>query len=278
MRIAPSVRKLLAAKSATRVAVSGALALSAGLASLAAVQPAAHAAIAQCNGYQPLFDGFRDSGNPQTGIEGVSANIRVEDGTLCSIGSGDYNSTSSWVMVWSRSAGGLAQVGVWRYPTWGHPLGTPAYFFEFGAHDFGLPKTWHSGVPAGTTHRFWVQWVDNGCPAGLTGCFAFNIDTTRIAVSDFNPYAAWGNPNNLATYWEMQFNGETHDNSTDIMGSDAGGTATVWSSPQAQDAVTDAYRGFTCNLTADVGSTRYGLNYPTNQGCGTWSTYTKSLR
>jgi len=62
------------------------------------------------------------------------------------------------------------------------------------------------------------------------------------------------------------------------MGSNAGGVATVWSSAQAQDWITDQYRSFTCNLTAVVQSTRYGLNYPSNQGCGTWSTYTKALQ
>lgn len=278
MRVRPSLRKLLATKSVTRIAFGAALALATGLASLAAVQPVAHAAIAQCNGYQPLFDGFASDPNPQTGIEGVSGNIRVEDGSLCTIGSGAYNETFTWVMIESPSAGGLAQVGFYRYPGWTGPLGDPRYFYEFGAHDAGTPTGWHSGVPAGSTHRFWVQWVDNGCPLGVNACFAFNIDTTRIAVSDFNPYLAWGNPRNLATVWNMQFFGETHDNSTDIMGSDAGGVATVWSSLQAQDAVTDQYRGFTCNLTGSVDSARYGLNYPSNQGCGTWSTYTKSLR
>jgi len=250
--------------------------LATGLASLAAVQPAAHAAIRQCNGYQPLFDGFYSDPNPQTGIEGVSGHIRVEDGSLCTIGSGAYNTTSSWVMIESPSAGGLAQVGFWRYPTWSGPLGDPQYFYEFGATNAGSPVGWHTGVPAGSTHRFWVQWVNNGCPSGLFGCFAFNIDTTRIAVSNFNPYSAWGDPNNRATVWNMQFFGETHDNSTDIMGSNTGGVATVWSSLQAQDAGTDGYRSFTCNLTARVDSNRYGLNYPSNKGCGTWSTYTKA--
>jgi hypothetical protein len=274
MRVASSLKNLLATKPTTTVAFSAALALATGLAALAAVQPAAHAAIATCSGFNPLFDGFISDPNPQTGIEGVSGNIRVEDATLCTNNSGAYNTTSSWVMIESPSAGGLAQVGVWRYPGW---TGSgPQYFYEFGATDFGSPVGWHSGVPTGSTHRFWVQWIDNGCPAGLLGCFSFNIDTTRIAVSNFNPYAAWGSPNNRATVWNMQFAGEVHDNSTDIMGSNAGGVATVWSSLQAQDAVTDGYRGFTCNLTAVVNSDRFGLNSASNHACGSWSTYTKA--
>lgn len=237
-------------------------------------QPTAYASSPNCVTPALLFDGFYSDPHPQTGIEGVSGNIRIEDGDLCIANSGGWNTTSEWVMIESPSAGGLAQVGVWRPNNWPTTSG-PQYFYESGATNAGSPVGWHNGTSAGVTHRFWVQWADSGCPNGLPACFAFNVDTTRIGVSAFNPYDAWGNPNNASTVWNMQFFGEVHDLSSDIMGTNAGGSATVWSSLQAQDSVTDAYRNFTCNLTEhNDNTTRYGLDSP-DGGCGTWSAYTR---
>jgi hypothetical protein len=246
------------------------------MASLVGVQSYAHAApqaFPQCTGAGFLFDGWFSDPHPQTSIEGVSANIRVEDGALCASSSGSYNTTSTWVMIEPTSSDALAQVGFWRYPTW--QGSDPQFFYESGATNAGTPIGWHSGVPVGTTHRFWVQWVTNGCPNGLFACFAFNIDTTRIGVSNFNPYDVWGSPFNSSTAWNMQFMGEVHDDSSDIMGGSTGGVATVWTSEQAQDAASNNYRNFTCNLTKkDDDTSRYGLNGPGTGGCGTWSTFT----
>jgi hypothetical protein len=242
---------------------------------LVAVQPAAHAAIVICQGSTYLFDGFYSDPNPQTGIEGVSGDIRIENGQLCVMGSGYYNTTSEWVMIESPHAGGLAQVGVWR--TYNMPYSSgPQYFYEGGATNAGSPVGWHNGTPAGVTHRFWVDWVQNGCPSGLASCFSFNVDTTRIGMSQFDPYVAWGSPNNLSTVWNMQFFGEVHDASSDIMGTNAGGSATVWSNLQAQNWVTNNYRNFTCDLTpANDQPSRYGMDSP-DGGCGSWSTYTRT--
>jgi hypothetical protein len=238
----------------------------------------AQAANLHCAGYLPLFDGFYTDPSPQTSIEGVSANIRIEDAPLCTIGGGSYNTSSSWVLIGegaNHRVGyrGLAQVGFWR--TESMSFAHPQYFYESGPDDAGTPVGWHSGDTPGVTHRFWVQWVTSGCPGGLGGCFAFNIDTTRIGVSTFNPYSVWGSPFIAASAWDMQLFGETHDASSDMSGTNAGGVATVWSGAQAQDASSDSYRAYTCNLGAanDLPS-RYSLNYAANAGCGTWSTYT----
>lgn len=251
------------------------LAVAAVMASLVSAQSYARAApgaFIQCQGPVTIFDGWRTTLHPQTGIEGDSANIRVEDGSLCPSGTYPNNTTSTWVMMASRINGGLAQIGFWRYPTWNGS--NPQYFYEFGASDGGHPIGWHSGVPTGTTHRFWVQWVNNGCTNGA-GCFALNIDTTRVAVTDFNPYLAWGDPRNSSSPWDMEFFGEVHDQSSDIMGGDTGGVSTVWSGLQAQDATSNNYRSFTCNLTSENDMpSRYGLNGPGTGGCGTWSTFT----
>ncbi len=53
MRVASSLKNLLATKPTATAAFSAALALATGLAALAAVQPAAHAAIATCSGFNP---------------------------------------------------------------------------------------------------------------------------------------------------------------------------------------------------------------------------------
>jgi hypothetical protein len=252
--------------------IAAALTVTAAMAGLAGIQSDAQAAplAGTCQGQEFLFDGWYNATN-QVNVEGVSANIRAEDGHLCSGRSDAGNTTSTWDMI--QYGNGLAQVGFWRYPAWSGS--DPQYFYEYGANNAGSPVGWHTGVPDGSTHRFWVQWVDTGCPSGIMGCFAFNIDTTRIAVSNFDPYAAWGNPFTQAGAWGMEFLGESHDPQTDIMGGSTGGVATVWDSAQAQDASSNNYRNFTCNLTrADDEASRYGLNGPGTGGCGTWSTYT----
>jgi hypothetical protein len=237
-----------------------------------AVGSPAQAALPSCSGPALRFDGFYTDNAPQTGIEGVSANMVVRGAALCPTTSDPGNTSSSWVMIAEgethRSVRGLAQIGVAESPQ--HP--TPTYFWESGANDAGMPVFWHT-VPAGSTHRFWVQWVSNGCGA-VAACFAFNVDTTRLAVSNFDPYAYWGSPWAAGSQWDMQILGEVHDLATDIMG-DNHGSATVFSNVQAQDASSDQYRSFTCNLgNPSLSGTRYGLNYPSSHGCGAWSIYT----
>ncbi|MGI8415873.1 MAG: hypothetical protein ACR2P2_06610 [Nakamurella sp.] len=73
----------------------------------------------------------------------------------------------------------------------------------------------------------------------------------------------------------MQFLSETHNLGSDMAGRPTGGIATVWSGARAQDFSTNNYRPFPCNLSsASITGTRYRLNYASNKGCGTWSTYT----
>lgn len=244
------------------------------LSALVGVPSVANAALGQCGAFGARFDGFYSPGlHDQIGVEGVSANIRVEDGAVCGSDASVNNLTATWVMIYPTVGGGLAQVGFWRTGTWSGF--TPQYFYEYGATDSGVGQGWHTGVADGTTHRFWVQWVTNGCPGGLPACFAFNIDNVRIHTSDFNPYQYWGNPDNANTMWIMALMGEAHYAESDIMGSNTGGVATVWDSAQAQDWATNNYRGFPCDLLArDDNAARWGLNYPTNKGCGAWSTYT----
>lgn len=175
-------------------------------------------------------------------------------------------------MITPKYSDALAQVGFWVCSC-NPSLGT-YYFYEGGASDAGSPVTWHTGVPAGSTHRFWVQWASVGCGTN-SGCFAYNIDTTRIAISYFNPYSYWGHPNTSSNPWDIQLHSETHNLGSDVPGRPTGGIATVWSEPQGQDYNTDNYGNYVCNLSSvSVSGTRYGLNYPSNKGCGTWSTYT----
>lgn len=268
-----------AVRAKVAVGVVFSLVLSATMATAAPI--AAEAALNPCQGQKFIFDGFYiDDSTPQSSIEGVSSSIVVRSGALCPTRSDASNLSAAWVMVLENEghallrgvAGGLAQVGILETPS--RP--NPNYFFEGAQDDAGLPIFWHNGVPTGASHRFWVQWVsDASAPCTSSGgCFSYNVDVTRIGLSDFNPYPWWGYPNNSGQQWDIQLLGETHDQASDIMGNSTG-SATVFSNEQAQDYITNNYRNFDCSLASEVGSTRYGLNYPSSLGCGAWSIYTK---
>jgi hypothetical protein len=99
-----------------------ALAVATAIASVVGVQSGAQALplATTCHGQNFLFDGWYTNVSPQVNTEGVSGNIRVEDGALCTNRGDSGNTTSTWVMVVPAlsAGGGLAQgaVGVHRLP------------------------------------------------------------------------------------------------------------------------------------------------------------------
>jgi hypothetical protein len=98
----------------------------------------------------------------------------------------------------------------------------------------------------------------------------------RPGSDDLQPLSVLGIPGTRHP-WEAQFSGETHDAGSDIVGGSSGGIATIFSGLRVQDKVTDAFGTIPCTLTADVDSSRYGLNGSGGRGCGSWSIFTNGI-
>ncbi|CAN5571592.1 hypothetical protein BH10ACT8_BH10ACT8_20180 [soil metagenome] len=210
-----------------------------------------------------LFDGFYsyDVGS----VEGLSANIRTETANICTFAPTLPNDSYTFTFVGNQT-GGYAQIGYNQDSSHG-----PTYYYEAnvdGTSGNRVGGYWHSGIGAGTTHRYWVQWTTYLCPGG---CFALNIDTTRVAQTSWDPYATWTNP--TSTPWIIQATSETKYAETGVSGHSTGGVATVWDSLSGQRFSDNTYVSVPCSMPSVTNEPVWGLNYASNAGCGTWSTY-----
>lgn len=209
---------------------------------------AAYAARA-CDTFANRFAGYYHNPDsaPSYYFEGASSYIVPRLGNLCS-GKTKGNFTNAWAMIGSRVYGSYGQVGYIisadHEPSGGQPP-TPVglrWFSQFSASGGNNLSTWYSANAqydqVGVRHAFRVLY-DVNC-----SCLKATIDTTKVAQSNFNPYASssgWG-----SGPWIPQFAGEVGFLNSDITGSTS--AHTNFTSLGAQRVADDVLQAMPCTM------------------------------
>ncbi len=146
--------------------------------------PVSKAYGANCGVQGNYFDGYDRTPQSSGEIwEGVSANVTVQYGGLCSGVVGANNFNTAWVMLASADSRKYAQVGFIRY----NGQDSAQHFSEWNNGDGQFHRVKKIDVPAGHKNRYWVQYRPS------PGDLSLNVDTTRFDTSP-NPFGNYQVP------------------------------------------------------------------------------------
>ncbi len=181
-----------------------------GCSLLSAVPPPASAALPYCGTGGNYHDGFGKDPNGNWAAYGVSAQVRVQFGAVCSVGdTSQANFTNAWTMLSSHFGGGWAQTGYIRW--YNH---VTVHFSQWVASPGGA-----SGTKFGATtlyrdelHQYWtLRAASPNCPK-TSQCLVGHVDQTTWFYTDFDPVGPWSTP------FRQQYYGETGYGESDVPG------------------------------------------------------------
>jgi hypothetical protein len=136
-------------------------------------------------------DGFRKYLTETYTTWGVSAQVRVQVGTVCEGDTSMYNFSNAWTMLSSHAGNGWGQTGFIR---WYHHDIVHFAQYKQGPTFNAVTYYGNTSLAAGELHQYWtLRGASSNCLV-TSSCLVGHIDQTTWFYTPFDPAAFWSTP------------------------------------------------------------------------------------